>query len=570
MEMTEVARLLALRPPFSELAATDLGELALEAELEFHAAGAPILTEDGGPVTFLRVIHSGAVDVVHAGRLLDLLGPGDTFGHDAMLAGLPPGFEARAAEDTLCYRIPVAVARPLLDRAREGELRASAADPSRRAVVTLIRTATVRCAATESVGAVAQRMTEAAASAAIVELADGDFGIVTDRDLRSRVLAAGRDGSVRVAEVMTAPAITAPPDRLGAEVLFELLERGIHHMPVVTASGRLVGVVEDSDLLAVRQRAWFGARRAIGRAHDQRALADAAAALPGLLAELHAAELPAGEISRVHSALLDALVVRALQLAADRAAVPEAGLVWLALGPHARRELTPAGAPLGAAVCAASLPPAFLGALTELFTAVGLPPPPPPRSAADWLDDCLHQGLARSLLFDRRVLFGTPLQPLPLPEGPLLDAVLAQLLAAAREPRAPTGFASESVVAHDGVLTGRLDLHATALEPLAAIALWASVAAGRPGGSTPERLQAAADAGVIGAAQAGELAEAFTVALGLVEAIEVARLAASAPATTEAPDPGSGRGLDAAELSPFARNELRHVFRTIAAAQRGL
>ena len=90
--------------------------------VEFHLAGAMILTEDGGPVTFLRVIHSGAVDLVHDGRLLDLLGPGDTFGHAAMLSGLPPGFEARAAEDTLCYRIPVAVARPLLERARSHEL----------------------------------------------------------------------------------------------------------------------------------------------------------------------------------------------------------------------------------------------------------------------------------------------------------------------------------------------------------------------------------------------------------------------------------------------------------------
>ena len=59
-------------------------------------AGAAILTEDGGPVTFLRVIHSGAVDIIHDGRLLDLLGTGDTFGHAAMLSGLPPGFEARA------------------------------------------------------------------------------------------------------------------------------------------------------------------------------------------------------------------------------------------------------------------------------------------------------------------------------------------------------------------------------------------------------------------------------------------------------------------------------------------
>ena len=109
---------MAQRPPFDALAADELADVAAQAAIEFHLRGAVILSEDDGPVTFLRVIHSGGVDITHEGRLLDLLGPGDAFGHAAMLSGLPPGFEARAAEDTLCYRIPVDVARPLLDRAR--------------------------------------------------------------------------------------------------------------------------------------------------------------------------------------------------------------------------------------------------------------------------------------------------------------------------------------------------------------------------------------------------------------------------------------------------------------------
>src|SRR5205823_2545602 len=130
--------------PFDALGPEELGELAAQTEIEFFLAAAPILTEDGGPVTFLRVIHSGAVDIIHDGRLLDLLGAGDTFGHAAMLSGLPPGFEARAAEDTLCYRIPVSVARPLLARARDRELEVGISE-AHQPVANLIRTATVTC-----------------------------------------------------------------------------------------------------------------------------------------------------------------------------------------------------------------------------------------------------------------------------------------------------------------------------------------------------------------------------------------------------------------------------------------
>ena len=62
------------------------------------------------------MVRSGSVEVIHDGRVLDLLGPGELFGHASMISGLPTGFEARAAEDTVCYRIPADVIRPLLAR----------------------------------------------------------------------------------------------------------------------------------------------------------------------------------------------------------------------------------------------------------------------------------------------------------------------------------------------------------------------------------------------------------------------------------------------------------------------
>ena len=198
-----------------------------------------------------------------------------------MLSGLPPGFEARAAEDTLCYRIPVEVARPLLDRARRSELRSGRTDVNYQPVVKLIRAATVTCKPSENIGFVAERMTAAGVSAAVVELEGGGWGMLTDRDLRARVLAVGRSGAVRVDAAMTAPAYTVSPDRLAGEVLYEMLERGIRHAPVVSERGRLVGIVEDADLYAAQPRSWVRARRNIERARNLDALSEAAGAAAG-------------------------------------------------------------------------------------------------------------------------------------------------------------------------------------------------------------------------------------------------------------------------------------------------
>ena len=558
---SEVARFLALRQPFDALAPGELGEVVAEAEIEFHLAGALILTEDGGPVTFLRVIHSGAVDIVHDGRLLDLLGPGDTFGHAAMLSGMPPGFEARAAEDTLCYRVPVAVTRPLLERVRRRELAVGVHEPGHQAVARLIRSPTVRCGPDDNVGEVARRMTDAGAGAAIVELPAGVLGILTDRDLRERVVAAAVPSSAPVSAAMTTPVFTVTPDRLGGEVLFELLERGIRHAPVVTDAGRLVGVVEDADLFAVQPRSWFGARRAIARASDLAALATVAERLPAITLDLHTSNLRALEVARVRSALVDALTSRALELAARSHSLPDDGVVWLTLGSHARRELTPASAPSGALVWSGSPDPGFLEEAAGALAACGLPDRIAVRSPEQWHAAGPDDELAAHVHVDRRPLFGTPREALPQLTDAARPAWLARLLARALAMTPPSGFRAGAVLWPDGHRSDRLDIHAAATAPIASLALWAGAAAGALDGSTQERLEAAGAGGVLSAADAGTLSDAFGLAFELRVGHHMQRLAAGrAPDEQLAPD----------AMSPLARDHLRDVFRALASVQRGL
>jgi CBS domain-containing protein len=547
--LSEIVRFLAQRAPFDALAVEELAEVAAQAAIEFHLRGAVILSEDGGPVTFLRVIHSGGVDIAHEGRLLDLLGPGDTFGDAAMLSGLPPGFEARAAEDTLCYRIPVAVARPLLDRARRRELRGGAAPEGLQPVARLIRSATVTAKPSESIGTVAERMTRAGATAAVVMLDDGGVGILTDRDLRSRVLAVGRNGGVRVDSAMTAPAYVVAPDRLGADVLYEMLERGIRHAPVISERGQLVGVLEDADLFAAQPRSWFGARRAIARARNLDELADSAGRLPALMLELHASSVPALELARVLSALADALTVRALELVG---ADPAHGPVYVAVGSQARRELTPGSTWRGALVGDA-VDDQLHASITDALARCGVQGPIVIRSVDDWLAEAPGSELAMSVLADRRVLWGTPEEPLPTAAdvGGRAVETLSQE-AFAHVP--PTGFDADSVLSLAG-RQPRLNIRSAAIVPIAAIGTWAAAAADVVGGSTPERLAAAAAAGVLGADQAATLSEAFELALELRIVHHLERLAAGEPVDDL---------LDPAAMTPLTRSYLRDVFRAVS------
>jgi CBS domain-containing protein len=345
---------LRVHPAFDALGAEEVERVAAAAELEHHPAGTTIFSQGAEPVGHLRVVRSGAVELVLDGRTLDLLGVGELFGHASMLSGLPTGFTARAHEDTTCLRIPADVARAvlgrpealrylsrsLLARGRLAPAREPATEPADQPVEKLVRRPLVVCAPDATIREAAQRMTAAGVTCVVVDAGD-ELGILTDRDLRSRVVAAGLSADDPVAAVMTKPAVTVAVGRTGALALLDMLDRGVRHLPVVSATGEILGVVEDADLAAAEARTPFRLRGAIGRAPTVDALTEAMRELRPTIVALHRARADPLRIAAVHSVVVDALTRRLIDLAIAELGALGVPFVWLALGSVARREATP-------------------------------------------------------------------------------------------------------------------------------------------------------------------------------------------------------------------------------------
>ena len=105
----------------------------------------------------------------------------------------------------------------------------------------------------------AKRMNDLRIGAVVVVERDNDggtvAGILTERDILTRVVAAGRDPSkTRVADVMTDRVIACTPDSSLAEVRKVVREKRIRHVPVVDEQ-RLVGMVSIGDLNLADQHA---------------------------------------------------------------------------------------------------------------------------------------------------------------------------------------------------------------------------------------------------------------------------------------------------------------------------
>ena len=598
--MEDIAGFLGSYPPFDAVDGDELARIAAVTETEASPRGKAIFPQGAGPVEHVWVVRTGSVEVVYDGRVLDLLGPGELFGHASMISGLPTGFEARAAEDTVCYRIPSDVIRPLLAQpdvlrfvARSimaGAVPATSAEQVQVRVATLIRTPPLLCRPDEPIREAARRMTDRGASAALVLLADS-FGIVTDRDLRRRVIAAGLSPDAPVSAIMTAPAYTVTADRLGGDVLLDMLERNVHHIPVLSPSGQVLGVVDDGDLVAAEGRKPLLLRRAIALADSPAELSAAVAGLNPAIIALHDARVTAEHLTAVRSVVLDALTRRLVELAVRDAGPPPVPFTWFALGSLARREVVPSSdvdSALAWDSAEGSEPAGYLARVTravdEGLRACGIAPdahgasaanPVFARSLASWhraarslAEDPTHDKalILVSVLADSRPVWssggaaalGGLWEGGPYPDQAGLLRMLARF---ALSFRPPTGFLRDFVVEHSGERRGQLDLKHGGLIPIVDLARWAGMAAGLASAPTLERLRAAEAAGTMESAEAQTLAEAFGFISSLRLDHQVDQLRRG-----EAPDDF----IAPKTLNPLARSYLREAFRAVASVQANL
>jgi CBS domain-containing protein len=539
------------------------------------------------------------------GRLLDLLGEGEAFGYLSLVSGLSPTATVRANEDTLCYLIAPALADEVLgtpsglafmgsglrQRMMRRDADAGSGAILRTAVGTQIRRPPVTCPPETAIHGAARLMTTERASSLLVPTRDG-WGILTDRDLRSRVLAEGRSPDTPVSEVMTTPVRMVTAETTGGEVLLLMLEAGIHHVPVTDGSGAIVGVVTDTDLLGMERESPFALKSAIERAPTDEAASRAARGLPRTVADLVAAGSDPVAIGRVVGVTVDALTRRLIELATRRQGPAPAPFAWLALGSQARHEqalhtdqdhaiafepgdtdpadLDPWFAELATAVTA-GLEAAGIarcnGDAMAMNVALRRPIDRWVQAFHRWMADPGVEGsVLTSIVFDYRRVTGT-LDA----EGPLDEAVrtaherypqfLRHLARRALDLEPPTGFFHNLVVEAKGEHAGTLDVKHRGVTIITNLARAYSIRAGHAEKRTLHRLRVAEAAGQLGEESREALEEAFRLLWEARLEHQAAQVQTSTP-----PDDF----IDPSTLGPIRRRGLKEAFAIIGREQRAL
>jgi len=602
---SEIRDFIAVHHPFALLPDEDLDRIARQITLR-TLKGGDVLMQPGEKVVALSVVRSGALETRSPdGALLARLGEGDAAGVRSLLGGGRAVNRITAMEDTLLYQVPDAEFHRLRDahasfnyffaplggdRLRGAQAAAGGNDQmglTSRRVGDLIRREPVSIGAYASIRETAACMSKHGVSCVLVVEEGRLVGIVTDRDLRNRVLAVGRSADDAVVTIMT-----PEPKRIEAtaflfEALLMLSRHNIHHLPVLR-DGVPLGLVTSTDLLRTQVRSVVFLAGDVLQRDDAEGIREALTGVPDMVSELVQGGASAYSIGHAVSSLTDAATERLIQLAERTLGKAPVPYVWLAVGSQGRNEQTARSDQDNCLVLDDRYDPAQHGdyfAAFSKFVCDGLDTagyvhcpgeimamtPRWRQSLANWkrtftrwIDEPEPAALMySSVFFDFRPVCGDEelfqeLQAHVLKKARGSRLFLGHLVGNALTHRPPLGIFRNIVLISGGDHHKTLDLKLSGVVPIIDLARIYALDAGVATVNTHDRLKAACEAGKISRDGAHDLIDALEF-LGMVRLRHQARQVklGRRPDNYLPPD----------ELSPFERGHLKDAFSVVQSMQ---
>lgn len=573
-------------PPFDGLPEELFSRAASALEIAFYPAGTRLVRKGEEPLGHLYVIRKGAVRLEVEGQTIQLLEEGEIFGYTSLITRKAT-LDVVVEEDLLAYRLPGAQFQALLSEAkfaghfavRLGDRLRNSLEHSQVAtfqadlsmsVEQIVRRPPVRVGRDATVGEAAQIMKRENISSVLVDTSP--VGIVTDRDFRNKVLAAGLGPQTEVTRVFTQGLKTVAAETPLYEAMVQLIDSGMHHLPVVKGD-QIVGVVTSNDLFRATAHGPVAVLRRVERLGGRRELPGYGARVTEMSSALLAGGLDATVVAGFVARLNDALVHRILRWAEADLGTAPGPYAWIVSGSEGRMEQTlltdQDNALIFSDTCEGCRP--FFQKLAERVNddldAAGFPRCPGGYMARNWNgpvsefterfdhwveahspQDVLHAAI---FVDYRKVSGDLDLAPF---EGAIARAgknrvFMAALAKSALESRPPGGL----MLRLKGE-SSEVNLKAQGITPIAHLARCYALEVGTDRRHTLERLDAAVRAGLMGKDARALVGEAFRFLHGLRLRLQLRKVADG-----ELPS----NSVRLSELSSIERSRLKESFRAI-------
>lgn len=612
VEQLEILDFLRSHASFGELPEDVLQRVAASVDVRYFKAGTRIL-EFGQAAESWFVVRSGAVEIYRRnGTLYNRLTEGGYFGEFGLLRNKRVRFPAAALEDTLVYAIPEPVFTELFennehfadyveieDRSRLRHVVSRREDANQlmtAKIDTLVGRPPVMLFAHASALEAAQRMSGEGVSSLLItgDGAEGDaprvVGIITDRDLRTRLLAEGLAYDTPVSEIMSTGLISVAHNQLVFEAMLRMLRHNVHHLPVLR-HGTPIGVVALSDIIHYESRNSLFVVGNIFRQHNVDDLAALTADVRACFTRMVAEDANSHMIGSAMAVIGRSFKQRLLELAEAELGPPPVPYCFLAMGSMARQEQLIVTDQDNALILDDRFDPArhddYFKALATLvcdgLARCGYPhcsggvmaTNPKWRQPlkvwqgyfSEWIDRPTPESLLNSgIFFDLDGVWGETewvdgLRKLVARKAKASPNFLACMARNALLRTPPLGFFKDFVMESDGRHTNAINMKRRGTAPLADLVRVHALAVGSQARNSFERLRDIIAADILPRGRGQDLHDAL-------EFISTVRIRHQAEDLLAAREPDNS--IEPEMLSDFERKSLRDAFLILANAQKFL
>jgi len=192
-----------------------------------------------------------------------------------------------------------------------------------------------------SVQQLSRIMTERKTTAALVSSENMTvIGIVTDHDLRARVLAENIELQAPIHTIMSAPVMKISENALIYEALMRMEEKGVSHLAVEDENGQITNIIDNKSLIQFHRYAPIVLSREILRARTPDDVAKFSKRITPLVKTLFDSSAHPRHVTNILANICDSVTVRLIQLAIDKIGAPPVPFTFIAMGSHGRQEQT--------------------------------------------------------------------------------------------------------------------------------------------------------------------------------------------------------------------------------------
>ena len=368
-----VADFLKNFPPFSFLQQKDLEIISEQVSIIYKDKDSVLFAEDEEMHSSFYVVHKGAVALRTSSNddFLDMCDEGDIFGLRPLIANENYKMEARTYEESILYAIPIKVFKPyaLENRAvgnfliesfasntlhpysisHSGKLYGETGGESFATEKKLLDLQPVKyskklitCSSTTTAKAIAEIMTKNNVGAILVVEDSLPIGIITDKDLRNKIVTGEYPITSTASEIMTAPVITYPKKMTVTQAQMAMMKSNISHLCLTkdgTSNSKAVGMLSKHDIMVSLGNNPAVLIKAVKRAKKYKNIKPIRASIMHLLQGYLNQNIPMTLTSKIITELNDACVKQVISIALTKMKTPPpVKFAWLALGSQGRSE----------------------------------------------------------------------------------------------------------------------------------------------------------------------------------------------------------------------------------------